>query len=167
MLIDRASRALDIDEQWHDRLTQVFLQHNADANGRHSQCYPGVEQTLADLDRRGWQMAIVTNKPPALAEALLTLRGIERVFPLVIGGDTLPHKKPDPAPLRHACDQLAMSAEQCLMIGDSRADAGAAEAAGIDFVWTGYGYHRDDDERSLTPVATLHTFPTLKELLQC
>ena len=53
------------------------------------------------------------------------------------------------------------------MIGDSRADAGAAEAAGIDFVWTGYGYHRDDDERSLTPVATLHTFPTLKELLQC
>lgn len=95
--------------------------------------YPGVRETLAKLVE--FKMAIVTNKPERISRRILMGLGLDSYFPVVIGGDTLKEKKPHPAPLMAALEQLGkIKPEEALMIGDSSVDVGAARAAGVRVV---------------------------------
>jgi phosphoglycolate phosphatase len=108
--------------------------------------YPGVRAALESLAAGGWQLGLCTNKPEAPTRALLAHLDLARFFPVVVGGDTLPVRKPDPAPLRHAVAALGASAP--VFVGDSETDAATAAAAGVPFALYTEGYRQ-------RPVASL------------
>ncbi len=107
-----------------------------------TRAYDGVVDTLALLKRDGRRLGVCTNKAERVTHAVLKSLGIDRFFDAVIGGDTLPVRKPDPAPLREAIGRLGLAREDAVMIGDNEHDAATAEAAGVPFVLVTYGYAR-------------------------
>jgi phosphoglycolate phosphatase len=91
----------------------------------------------------------VTNKAGSFTLALLEHLGLARYFSQVVAGDTLPQKKPDPAPLLHACRKLQVAPSEMLVIGDSINDVQAARAAGCPVFCVSYGYNEGQDVREL------------------
>ena len=115
-----------------------------------TQPYPGAVAALEALEGNGWALGLVTNKPEAPARAVLRHLGLTRFFRVVVGGDSLRVRKPDPAPLRHA--MAALGASRTVYVGDSETDAATAEAAGVPFALYTEGYR-------LSPAAALpHAF---------
>ncbi len=104
--------------------------------------YPGVAPALQGLQARGIGMACVTNKPIRFTTPLLRYLELEDFFSVVLGGDSLAQKKPDPAPLRVAAERLGLPLGACLMVGDSATDVSAARNAGIGVIAVSYGYSR-------------------------
>ncbi len=100
--------------------------------------YPGVADALSTLRAAGHRLGICTNKPESPARAVLRHFGLDRSFEVVIGGDTLPLRKPDPAPLRAAW--RALDSGPVLFVGDSEVDAETARAAGIPLALYTLGY---------------------------
>jgi phosphoglycolate phosphatase len=105
--------------------------------------YAGVVETLARLRSEGRLLAVCTNKPGIATAAVLSALGLDGFFGAVVGGDTLPVRKPDPAPLRFALEQLGVTAGDALMVGDNEHDAATAAAAGLPCLLVSYGYARE------------------------
>lgn len=110
-----------------------------------SRPYPGADALLAELRAAGCHLGLVTNKPLRPSLQILEARGWSALFAVVVGGDSLPRRKPDPAPLRHALAQLPPG--RAAFIGDSVIDAAAAAAAGLPLVLVGHGYAHGDLDR--------------------
>ncbi|MEM7210184.1 MAG: phosphoglycolate phosphatase [Pseudomonadota bacterium] len=147
----------------------LYKQIYADNICNKSRLYPGVLEGLEYLKVSEVKLACITNKASAFAEALLEQIGLSRYFDLVVGGDTLPKRKPHPLPLQHAAQSLNAPASRCVMVGDSKNDVMAALAAGFKVVCVPYGYNHGDDIRrtkpdavidSLAELSTLFTVPT-------
>jgi phosphoglycolate phosphatase len=128
---------------------QAFHHHYERINGMHAALYPGVIEGLDAMREMGLMLACVTNKPQSFSDALLERTGLATYFHLVLGGDALPRKKPDPMPLLHACERLGVSVSEAVMIGDSVNDALAARAAGMPVFIVPYGYNEGHDVYSL------------------
>ena len=111
----------------------------------------------------GLPMAICTNKPSALVPPLLQHLGIEHFFAHIIGGDSLPQRKPAPEPLQHVAALLGQAVTGCLMVGDSATDLYAANNAGMPIVLVRYGYRRDLDLDAADAVAVIDD---MREVLQ-
>ncbi len=103
--------------------------------------YPGALDTLKSLHLLGVKLALVTNKPEKFLPRLLADTAMAEFFQWIVGGDTLPEKKPDPAGLLWVMQQAQVTAEQCLFVGDSRNDVLAAHAAGVACIAVTYGYN--------------------------
>ena len=103
--------------------------------------YPGALDTLKSLHLLGVKLALVTNKPEEFLPRLLADTAMAEFFQWIVGGDTLPEKKPDPAGLLWVMQQAQVTAEQCLFVGDSRNDVLAAHAAGVACIAVTYGYN--------------------------
>jgi len=101
--------------------------------------FPGVLAGLEALRRAGVPLAIVTNKPFVPAMEVLDGLGLTLFFGAILGGDTLPTRKPDPAMLAEAARRLDVPLAGCLMVGDSDVDIAAARAAGVPGVWCSWG----------------------------
>ncbi len=102
--------------------------------------YTGAVETLTALQAKGLPLAVVTNKPAAATAMVLEALDLARFFKVVVGGDTLPQRKPHPAPILHALEGLGIPAEAALMVGDNHHDITAARAAGTAAVAVTYGY---------------------------
>ena len=100
--------------------------------------FTGIEATLRALQAAGWALGLCTNKPTAPTHALLDHFGLAPYFPIIVCGDTLPQRKPDPAPLFHAVHGLG--AESAVYVGDSEVDAQTATEAALPFVLFTRGY---------------------------
>jgi len=118
-------------------------------NGKHTTIYPGVREGLDLLRAQGFPLVCVTNKSERFTLPLLDYVALSGYFVSVVAGDTLPQKKPDPAPLLHACKQLNVAPDEMLMIGDSLNDAQAARSAGLSGLCVTYGYNEGHDVRTL------------------
>jgi phosphoglycolate phosphatase len=138
-----------VDAAVHERGHQAFLRHYRETNGQHARAYEGVHEGLAAMRGKGLRLACVTNKPQAFADPLLERCGLREAFELVLGGDALPLKKPDPAPMRHAARALGATPAEVVAIGDSVNDALAARAAGMAVLAVPYGYNEGRDVRTL------------------
>jgi phosphoglycolate phosphatase len=91
--------------------------------------YEGVSTALSRLS---WAMfAVVTNKPEGFSRRILAALGIGERFCAIVGGDSIPQRKPDPAPLLEAMSRCGASAAETVMVGDSAIDVRAGKAAGI------------------------------------
>jgi phosphoglycolate phosphatase len=130
-----------------------------------AQPYPGVGETLQTVHDAGMQIAVVTNKQWRFANGLLHRSGFSRWVNFIVGGDTCERRKPDPQPLLFACESLAISHAQALMVGDSINDVKAARAAQIPIVCVPYGYNEGQDPRSLACDAMIETLADLPRLL--
>jgi len=103
--------------------------------------YPGVHELLEALSTAAVELAVVTNKPERFVAPLLEQVGLGGYFRWIIGGDTLPQQKPDPAALLQVMRLAGVSQAQSLFVGDSRTDVLAARAAGVPCVAVSYGYN--------------------------
>ncbi|WP_448658870.1 phosphoglycolate phosphatase [Sphingomonas sp. CJ99] len=121
-------------------LRAAMLAHYGAHLSVHTRVYPGVEAVLTRLAADGARLAVVTNKPEALAVALLDQLGLARHFSLVIGGDTLGpgRAKPDPAPVLAMTERLGGG--QAAFVGDSHFDVGAARGAGLPVIAVDFGF---------------------------
>jgi len=139
-LVERAISATGGDVTRLPAFVARFLTiYQANAS-RHTEAYPGVADTLASLRRLGLPLAIVTNKPYAATLDILEALGLRGYFDAVIGGDTLPERKPHPAPILMALKELGVAPEAALMVGDNYHDVQAARAAGVRAFAVTYGY---------------------------
>ena len=141
VLIDRALRALGQGEgvQLRSTLRQAFDRATLDAPLAHGTVFEGIPALLQAL-RPAWPMVVVTNKPSALARAVLKAGGLLPHFAGIYGADVAALRKPAPAMLKRAAQELGLSTPQLLMVGDSAADMASAAAAGSPAVWAGWGY---------------------------
>ncbi|WBM70973.1 phosphoglycolate phosphatase [Buttiauxella sp. WJP83] len=103
--------------------------------------FPEVANTLAIIAEKGLPMGLVTNKPTPFVLPMLERLGIAHYFKIIIGGDDVENKKPHPEALHKVMEQLNLSAEELLFVGDSRNDILAAQAAGCCSVGLTYGYN--------------------------
>nr|WP_315245307.1 phosphoglycolate phosphatase [uncultured Albidiferax sp.] len=142
-LIPSAQAAIN-NEALFDQAFARYQHHYGTINGQFSAVYPGVVAGLQAMQQRGWKLACVTNKPIALALPLLQAKGLGGFFSHVFGGDSFERKKPDPLPLRKACEALGTLPAQTLVVGDSSNDAQAARAAGCPVLLVTYGYNHGE-----------------------
>ncbi|GAB3095854.1 phosphoglycolate phosphatase [Lysobacter terrae] len=129
-------------ESW----VQEFLDLYEAELGLHGKPFDGVESMLAALEANGTPWGIVTNKPEYLARKLMPLLGWESRCAVLIGGDTLPVRKPDPLPLLHAAQAIGIAADDCVYVGDDERDIIAARAAGMPSVVALWGYRLHEDD---------------------
>lgn len=149
----------------YERGRTLFLDAYAANPCVRSRFYPGVETMLEHLKTSGYKLGCVTNKTAHVTDKLLRLMGIYDDFAIVLSGDTLPKRKPDPLPLLHAGEQVGVVPENILMIGDSQTDVDAARAAGIDVVCVSYGYNRGLDIRGARPDRVVDSLAELISVL--
>lgn len=152
-------------EQEAQRAFALFMQHYQAHLHDSSRPYPGVAETVEALRRQGRILGCITNKRDELTQPLLKALGLHHPFQLILSGDTLPQRKPDPLPLLHASRVLGIPAAEMLLVGDSRNDTEAAFGAGMPVVCVTYGYNGDQDVRELNPDAVIERFPDLLTLL--
>ena len=127
----------------------AYQRHYAARLGRETKAFPGLTETLTRLRSMGFPLAIVTNKATRFVRPHLERAGIAGYFAQVVGGDDLPAKKPDPAPLLHVAAAFGIAPAQLLMVGDSGNDVAAARAAGCPVLVLPYGYSEGTPVQSL------------------
>ena len=148
-----------------DHAEQVFFDAYKNISGSKTVAYPDVDSGLRKLQAAGYELALVTNKPIRFVPKILQSFGWQDIFSEVLGGDSLPSKKPDPAPLLHVCETLNVTPEQAVMIGDSRNDILAGQNANMDTLALSYGYNYGQDIRELNPTAAFDDFSALVDYL--
>ena len=129
-----------VDDEQAEQALEIFMQAY-DGGHAHTKVYPGVRESLKWLQKQGVEMALITNKPERFVAPLLDELKLGRFFRWIIGGDTLPQKKPDPAALMFVMKMAGATPAQSMFIGDSRNDVLAAKAAGVRCVALSYGYN--------------------------
>ncbi len=147
------------------RALPIFMALYKDNVSKRSQLYPGVKDGLEFLRGAGYKLGCITNKAEAFTVPLLKDLGVYDYFQIVVSGDTLPVKKPDPAPLLHAAKFFNVAADQALMVGDSISDVQAARNAGFQIVCLSYGYNHGVDIREARPDAVIDSLAELSGLL--
>lgn len=141
--------------------TELYAKHVCDR----SRVYDGVPAGLDYLRDCGTQLACVTNKAGVFTTKLLAALALDGYFSLVVSGDTLPRRKPDPMPLLHAAEHFSVSPADALLIGDSANDVEAARAAGFRIVCVSYGYNHGEDIRASAPDAVIDSLAELPAVL--
>lgn len=148
-LVERVMRARGLEASQHARLVEAMLSHYSAQRSALTRLFPGVLETLQSLKQRGYALGICTNKPLAATHEVLQDFQMTALFDVVIGGDSLDQRKPDPAPLLAAFERLPCQGQgQQLYVGDSEVDAKTAERANIAFALFTRGYRK-------TPVEAL------------
>jgi phosphoglycolate phosphatase len=124
-----------------DEALALYQDEYARINGRYTRLYPDVEAGLGAMRDAGLKLACVTNKPHRFAIELLRQYGLFDYFSVILGGDSVARKKPDPLPMLTACTALGVTPQAAVAIGDSENDALAGRAAGMATLTVPYGYN--------------------------
>jgi phosphoglycolate phosphatase len=132
-----------------DEALAIYHEEYEKVNGLHTHLYPDVEAGLTALRDAGIKLACVTNKPHRFATQLLEHYGLAKYFSIVLGGDSVAAKKPDPLPMLTASKALGVAPEATVAIGDSQNDAFAGRAAGMATLTVPYGYNHGEPVQSI------------------
>ncbi|MGY9046021.1 hypothetical protein P775_25100 [Puniceibacterium antarcticum] len=143
-LVRRCLRHVGHDPQELSRALEMFHAYYARDLTTLTRPYPGVVPLLEQLQEGGFALGLCTNKPEKPARDLCQALDLERFFPVVLGGDTLEVRKPDPAPLRHVIAALGGTGPETLYVGDSETDYLTARRAGIRFAYFDGGYQNTE-----------------------
>jgi len=148
-----------------DKALAIFQQHYLAHVSDLSRPFAGVVAGLDRLKARGFHLACITNKAEAFTLPLLRNLDLYKYFELVLSGDSLPKQKPDPLPLRHACQHFGITPEHGMLIGDSSNDVEAARAAGMPVICVTYGYNHGHDIRASHPDAVVDSLEAVEPYL--
>lgn len=164
MLVKRALsdnvKPVELDESVYEKGYALFLKYYQQVNGKQSQLYPKVLETLTQLRQTFPYLAIITNKPEQFTQPLLDHHGLPK-FDLLVCGDTLSTRKPDPAQLIYCLEKLGCRVEEAIMVGDSVNDIKAAKAAHVPIVCVNYGYHQGENLLDHGPDKLIESFDEL------
>lgn len=154
------------DAELFDKAMPIYERDYAKTLCVNTRPYPGVIEGLNGLREADFRLACVTNKAEAFTLPLLRATGLFDYFDIVLSGDSLPKKKPDPMPLLHACKHFGILPHEMLLIGDSLNDAEAARAAGCHVFCVPYGYNEGRDVRELDCDAIVTSVHDATKLIQ-
>ncbi|NTS78203.1 phosphoglycolate phosphatase [Catenovulum sp. SM1970] len=157
----------NLDNALFEKALAIFLDYYEQNVCVDTTLYPNVTTTLKSLHSKGYRLAIVTNKPEQFVRPILEKFGLDDLFELILGGDSLPKRKPDPMPLIHVYNTLKVNQNECVMIGDSKNDISAATAANIESIGLTYGYNHGEDIKSQGATVVLDDFADIIETLPC
>ncbi|PCI55843.1 MAG: phosphoglycolate phosphatase [Gammaproteobacteria bacterium] len=160
-LSGNAKVSTDLNNTLIERALTIFYSIYQTHNCIETQLYPNVLDTLTKLKNTGYRLAIITNKPERFIAPIINGLALNGLFDLIIGGDTLEKRKPDPLPLHYACQQLSVNVDQCVMIGDSKNDILAAKAANMQSIALTYGYNYGEDIANYQPEKVIDNFDDL------
>lgn len=154
--------------QWHElpAISTTFSGFYQQRCGTRSTLYPQVREVLAQLAAHRVHLAVVTNKEGRYTQTVLQAHRLEDTFDLVVSGDTLPTKKPDPAGIAHCLKHLCVSAGEALFVGDSSIDAATARNAGVPVWLLPYGYNMGASVHDALPDRVIPNFIELLTLLE-
>jgi phosphoglycolate phosphatase len=138
-----------VDEHERRRLHKEFLDRYEQAVCIGSALFPGIAELLDLLDGRGLPWGVVTNKPERMTDPLLRKLGLSERMSCAVSGDTLPQRKPHPAPLLLACERSGVAAAKSIYVGDDARDVVAGRAAGMTTIAAAYGYITAEDDPGL------------------
>ena len=155
----------DLNEALFHKALDIFLAFYGQHLSNATKTYPHVPATLRALKSEGYRLAIVTNKPYDFVGPILEGLRLDDLFELILGGDSLEKKKPDPSPLLHVCETLNIPLEASVMVGDSKNDILAANAAGMQSIGVTYGYNYGEDIGVYDPSIIINDFSELLEYL--
>jgi len=147
-------------ERQYPRLLEAY----SEALDHHTTLFPGVAEAVKELSALGYCVGICTNKPEALAERLMVSLGVRDLFGSLVGADTLPVRKPDPAPLREAIKRAGGDPERAVLVGDTITDRETARAAGIASILVTFG-PLGDAVREMLPQALLDDYAELPDVV--
>lgn len=153
---------LEVGGTIHKTLLDRFLQHYDDHIADETVFFPGTLASLTLLSKKGWELAVCTNKYERFAVKLLTELGELQRFCVVTGGDTFAMKKPDPAHLIETARLAGANPNNCIMVGDSINDIAAAKAANMPVIAVDFGYS-DVPVSELKPDKIISHFDELTE----
>ena len=157
-LLARLGTAVDA-----DTVIPRFEHHYLETTGTLGLPYPGCVETLQRLRTAGVRVACVTNKEGRLAQQLLRHHGLAEAFDLVVGGDTLTHKKPHPSVLQHVAAALGVPLVQLAHVGDSATDVLAARNAGAAAWAVPWGYNGGQPIETAAPDRLFHSLPAVAD----
>ncbi|MAY42489.1 MULTISPECIES: phosphoglycolate phosphatase [unclassified Neptuniibacter] len=132
------------EEELYEKGLSLFMAFYAKATADQSQLYPGALACLKLLKENRIKMGLVTNKPISFTRTMLDGFELTGFFEVILGGDSLAKKKPDPLPLQEIMRQCGVAADRALMVGDSISDVSAARAAGCAVACVPYGYNHGE-----------------------
>ena len=141
-----------------------FEHHYTLRCGTCSRLYPQVRAVLLQLKEQGVKLAVVTNKEMRFTEIVLAAHELTELFDVVIGGDSLPVKKPDPAGIRHCLNLFDLRSGDALFVGDSSIDAQAAKNAAVPVWLLPYGYNMNFPVEACAPDRIISDISALLEL---
>jgi len=148
-----------------DKAYPIFLDLYSKNSSVRSHLYEGVMEGLDYLKSKDYLIGCVTNKAEQFTIPLLKTLGIFEYFKIVISGDTLEKKKPDPLPLIHSANFFKLNPKDCLMLGDSVSDVKAARAAGFNIICMSYGYNHGNNIADENPDLVIDSMRKLREYL--
>jgi phosphoglycolate phosphatase len=157
--------AIGDDEAAVDAALPRFLELYVATGMANTHAFAGIDALLDVLEARGVPWGVVSNKAAALVALVMVKLGYDGRAAAVVGGDTLPQRKPDPAPVLHACAMANVVPAQCVYVGDDPRDVLAGRAAGLYTVAAGWGYLDGADPRDWQPDAISATPGELATLL--
>jgi N-acetyl-D-muramate 6-phosphate phosphatase len=135
-----------VGEVIRSELHQEFLDRYEQAVCIASALFPGMDDLLHLLEGRGRPWGVVTNKPERMTDPLLEKLELSHRMSCAVSGDTLPQRKPHPAPLLLACELAGVAPEQSIFVGDDARDIVAGRAAGMATIAAAYGYITAEDD---------------------
>ena len=153
------------DEALFAKALPVFEALYRENTSKRSGLYAGVKEALDFLKTTGVRIGCVTNKASQFTLPLLQDLGVSDYFEIVICGDMVERKKPDPMPLLQAAEQLVTEPRASMMLGDSLSDVIAARAAGFQIVCMSYGYNLGEDIRDYDPDAVIDSMAEIKGIV--
>ena len=152
------------DADLHALAVSTVHEHYADEMFRTTRLFPEVARTLEHFNGKG--LAVVTSKEVRFTNLMLEHFGIAKCFRAIVGGDTTPERKPDPAPVLEALRLLGAAPEESVMIGDSEIDIVAGRGAGTLTCAVTFGFRTAEQLRLAHPDATIDRFDQLKEVFR-
>ncbi|MFT4842814.1 MAG: phosphoglycolate phosphatase [Planctomycetota bacterium] len=139
-LLQRALAEREQDEQAIEAAFATYTEHHRAQCTVHTKLFPGAYEHLVELREAGHAIAVVTNKPEQFAVPVVKHLGLDAFTSVIVGGDTLPTKKPDPAMLRYALEQLGCSSAGATMVGDGLQDVRSGKRLGVRTIACLFGY---------------------------
>ena len=156
----------DVPEAVRVKARQLFDEEYGAHLNENFTVYPGVRECLELCRRRGIKTAVLTNKAQSFAVPLLNFMGLADLFDLILGGEVLKERKPDPHPVWYVCEKLGVRPEDACMVGDSVNDFAAGRNAGTGVIAFTFGYNRGRDVRESQPDYVFDSYAAFISLLQ-
>ena len=149
VLLERALRHVGAAHKAADLMPRYSVHYSANAVGL-TKLYPDVLETLTQLRASGCRLGVCTNKPIGPTRAVLGAFGMDALIEAVIGGDSLPQRKPEAEPLLNVIRTLGGTTETAVLIGDSAVDIACADNAGVPSIIIPSGYGMAPPQAKIT-----------------